>query len=115
MYDIINIVYGFKYTKEIEAALAVQEGCTVAELDPTNFGWLGFEFAYTGHVPDVEPGWWGEKLAEMPSWEITVEKFKALEVPPDVKAKVDEGYVGLPDWLRNVAPEPSIVEVWSTS
>lgn len=115
MYEVLDIVYGVPYTKEIEDAGKVEYGEDEPGYCYDILEEFGFEFQYTGHVPEVEPGYCGPVLWSGASWEVKVATIKALEPTPEQIAEAMALYEKFPDWLKAAANPPAICEVWSTS
>jgi len=117
MYDIMTYAYGVPYTEEIAKALGATQD--EGDEDPADVTYdpledHGFEFYYSGSA-DFPPGFMGEGLWEGPSWEVKVTQLAQLQPTDEQRAKVDEQYEKFPDWLKEVAPKPAMIEVWSTS
>lgn len=118
MYDIITIIYGVPYTKEIELAANRAEGYSDDEVEEFDYLYLsdyGFEFEYTGHVVDITPGFLGIVLDSFASWEVDVEKIKNLDPTEEEKQEVQTMIDNLPEWLRDALPEVKIYTINSTS
>lgn len=117
MYDIYTIVWGIPYTEKLRDAIvkeipdwAEDIDCAYDELEQ-----YGFDFEYTGHVPDITPGYFGAVLDSDASWELDVKKIKALEPTEEQKQQVQEDFDKLPQWIKDAAEPIDIYTIWSTS
>jgi hypothetical protein len=118
MYDIYTVVYGIPYTKEIELAANRAEGFSDDEIENFDYLYLedyGFVFKYSGHVPEIAPGYFGEILDGGAAWEVDAKKMGSLKPTPEQVAEVQAKFDALPDWLKAASPPLDIYTIWSTS
>jgi len=115
-YPCFDIVYGIRYTKEMQAALEAR-GSMYDELED-----YGFEFLYdAGGSVDIAKekggatdaiGFLGTVIEGGAYWDL---KLLRPQITGDMRREYDAKLDKMPVWLQDLCPSPDIIVVWSDS